>query len=1108
MADKNLELALRIKTDLEQGRRDLEGLGESVAAVGEKATVTSKQLGRVGETADQQAARIKAVVQASLAQQSAMDSVTSSTVRQAAAARETNARWLESAAAQNAAMNAYHNAERAMKEKASAEQRATEQAAKARVEAEKQDAALRKLLGAVDRTERELAKLDRQQQELSQHHRQGRLDAEAYGRALDQIRSRRDTLTGVSSEARRANVEFNGLTASIRRAYGLLATGLAGYGVASVSRQIVNTNLQWQQAIFTMEAATGSAAQARQELEFVREVSERLGLELLSTSQSYARLVAAAKESPELGKQVQSIFEGVASAATTLHLSKEEVNGLLLALEQMVSKGKVQSQELVLQLGQRVPGAFSLAAKALGTNTEQLNKWLEKGQIAADQFLPRFAAALQDAYGPKAQEAANGLQGQINRLHNEFTQLQIEAGEAGFVDSWVEAVKQLRDVLRDPAVRDGLNSLIQGLGKVASVAAQSLGSVAGFTKFIAEEIAARTNGPSGDDSVRLEDAIEREAAYMARIQAALDEAYAKNDQKRIARYEEALTKAQEQIQQWQSQLDGNLNRVVTTPVTSTTAPTSPLKPFVPSAGEDKAAARLAKQNEDWVKQLEKEAATYGKGKAALREYELEQRNLTGALEARARAAWVTLDAAEKQKKADEQAKKDARTLAQLQIDYMRATGQAVDAAGAEIEKKYGALQKRLEAAGNTDGAGLVSKLIDIEKAKAEMEQLDQALERVFAEQARREQTINTQQQAGLISELGARQQILDLNKLTADQVEKLLPKMRELAAVTGDPAAIERVKDLETRLGNLRIVANEFSNALKAGFETGIQGALRGLADGTMDLQEAALSFVQSITSSLADLAAQQLAQQATAGLMSLFGGGGQGEADMVAGAAAVTSSAGALSVAGGTLLTGAAAIEAAAVSLAAANGAGGSTGVSSGSGNSGWLKLAMTAASSYFGGGAGAAASSAYTGAYGFADGGHITGPGTETSDSIAAWLSNNEFVTRAAVVTQPGALDFLHDFNARGMAALNDWNRVRHSTGGLAGVPAPALPSPGLASSKLAEPAAAGATVHNRQNFILMDDPARVADAAFNSRAGEENFVVMLSRDPAKFRSILGIN
>lgn len=71
---------------------------------------------------------------------------------------------------------------------------------------------------------------------------------------------------------------LNSMGAAIRRVQGLLVAGVAGYGVASFSKEVVNTNLQWQQALYTMEAATGSAAKARQELEYVREVSERLGL--------------------------------------------------------------------------------------------------------------------------------------------------------------------------------------------------------------------------------------------------------------------------------------------------------------------------------------------------------------------------------------------------------------------------------------------------------------------------------------------------------------------------------------------------------------------------------------------------------------------------------------------------------------------------------------------------------------------------------------------------------------------------------------------------------------------------------------------------------------
>ncbi|MGR0078196.1 tape measure protein, partial [Pseudomonas aeruginosa] len=507
MANKELELALRLRADLAQGKAALDQVSESVQAVGDKAEQAGRKLSSVGESADQQTARIRAMVAASLQQQSAQDAAAASTQRLNAAVQAGNTAWRDSAQAQSTAMNAYHNAERARVQQAATEQRAAEAAAKAAAETAKQDAAARKLLGAIDPTQRSLARLAEQERQLTEHFRAGRVEANAYASALNRIKAQRDVLTGVGNEAKASTLALNGMGAAIRRVQGLLFAGIAGYGLASFSKEIVNTNLQWQQALYTMEAATGSAAKARQELEYVREISERLGLELLNTSQAYSRLVAAAKETPELGSSLRTIFEGVASATTALHLTRQETNGILLALEQMVSKGKVQTQELVLQLGQRVPGAFSLAAKALGTNTKQLSEWLEKGLIPAAEFLPRFGAALQEAYGPASQQAAGGLQAELNRLQNAFTDLKIQAGESGFIDTFTQAVRDLRDVLKDPAVVEGLNLLIKGLGTAIGYAAKGAAGVVNVTKFVAEEIAARVNGPAGDDVPRLDDAI-------------------------------------------------------------------------------------------------------------------------------------------------------------------------------------------------------------------------------------------------------------------------------------------------------------------------------------------------------------------------------------------------------------------------------------------------------------------------------------------------------------------------------------------------------------------------------------------------------------------------
>ncbi|AOJ07587.1 phage tail tape measure protein [Burkholderia mayonis] len=79
-----------------------------------------------------------------------------------------------------------------------------------------------------------------------------------------------------------------------------------------------------------------------------------------------------------------------------------------------------------------------------------------------------------------------------------------------------------------------------------------------------------------------------------------------------------------------------------------------------------------------------------------------------------------------------------------------------------------------------------------------------------------------------------------------------------------------------------------------------------------------------------------------------------------------------------------------------------------------------------------GAASAAVGSNAYGFhlATGGAVWGPGTSTSDSIPAQLSNGEFVVRAAVVSQPGMRAHLERLNAGGRSGF-----ARFATGGLVG-------------------------------------------------------------------------
>jgi len=66
-----------------------------------------------------------------------------------------------------------------------------------------------------------------------------------------------------------------------------------------------------------------------------------------------------------------------------------------------------------------------------------------------------------------------------------------------------------------------------------------------------------------------------------------------------------------------------------------------------------------------------------------------------------------------------------------------------------------------------------------------------------------------------------------------------------------------------------------------------------------------------------------------------------------------------------------------------------------------------------------------------GFAEGGVVDGPGTQTSDSIPAMLSRGEYVVRAAAVQQPGVKGLLDNLNSGTLASA--FIRPAYSSGGL---------------------------------------------------------------------------
>lgn len=171
-----------------------------------------------------------------------------------------------------------------------------------------------------------------------------------------------------------------------------------------------------------LKLVSGTQAELSVNTEFLRETVERLGLEYLSTVENYKSFYASATQAGISPNETREIFLSAVTAGAKLKLSQEQINGALLAFGQIASKGKVQAEELRGQIGERIPGAFSIAARAIGVTEQQLNKMLENGQVMSKDFLPKFAAELQKTFGTGASKV-EGLQASVNRLKNEFTSM-------------------------------------------------------------------------------------------------------------------------------------------------------------------------------------------------------------------------------------------------------------------------------------------------------------------------------------------------------------------------------------------------------------------------------------------------------------------------------------------------------------------------------------------------------------------------------------------------------------------------------------------------------------------------------------------------------------
>ena len=220
-------------------------------------------------------------------------------------------------------------------------------------------------------------------------------------------------------------------------------------------------------------------------LRLIQQATEDFAIPQSILTKQFTRLQASVQGAGGSVQDTKTAFNGIVAAVRATGGSLQDVDSALTATAQVFSKGKVSAEELRQQIGERLPGAFTLFAESIGKTPQELDKALEDGKVSLQDFLT-FSESLFEKFGETAQIIADGPEGAGDRLVVAMEKLNeqispelanLGAQFQGFAEEAIKALSSVFTFLGElgQAIEEKVNGkLIDNQRKALAAAQQTL----------------------------------------------------------------------------------------------------------------------------------------------------------------------------------------------------------------------------------------------------------------------------------------------------------------------------------------------------------------------------------------------------------------------------------------------------------------------------------------------------------------------------------------------------------------------------------------------------------------------------------------------------------
>jgi tape measure domain-containing protein len=206
-----------------------------------------------------------------------------------------------------------------------------------------------------------------------------------------------------------------GLVGGVSGAFGGAALGQLADNIGNALAATASFTAEIDKQRIALRNVTGSTQEYEQALAFIDKTSSKLAIPQEILNKSFTQLSASVIGAGGSVNEAEEAFLGIAAGIRGTGGSLSDMQGALLATSQVFSKGKVSAEELRQQIGERLPGAFTLFAQSIGKTPQELDKMLEQGQVGLNDFM-LFVRTLSSTYGTTAEEIAASTQAAGDRM--------------------------------------------------------------------------------------------------------------------------------------------------------------------------------------------------------------------------------------------------------------------------------------------------------------------------------------------------------------------------------------------------------------------------------------------------------------------------------------------------------------------------------------------------------------------------------------------------------------------------------------------------------------------------------------------------------------------